>query len=750
MRRGLVAGTVLFGISSLVGGFAADAPILVGARLAQGLGAALMMPAALSLVTTLFTEGPDRRKALGIWGGVAGLASAAGVLLGGVLTEGPGWRWVLFVNPPICLLVLAATFWLIPGQRRAARRAGFDGLGTVLGTGGMLLLVYALVKAPGQGWGSARTIGEFAVVFALLAAFVLNEQRSKHPLVPLSIFKTRGLAAADITQLIGVGGFVTMFFFLTLYMQNVLGYSPLQAGASYLPLTVGVGIAAGIATQLIGRIGTRPVIVAGALITAAGLYWLSRIPVHGSYLTNLLPGLMIVSLGIGGVFVATTTAANAGVPKALAGLAAALLNASQQIGAAIGLAIFSAIATSYTSHLLAAGHSPASALTAGFHRALLAAAIFLLAAALIALRTRNARSLTPNRNPDPSPDQSPRLSLCQPPCDERTTNGPHSGAFGPVARPASDPGRQGSHPGPAAAGQPDRPRAPAHTAAVPGRGQPADHRVRRGPPVRAALRRPGRLHPPRQHLADRHIIPLGPQPAHRPAGRYSPQGQAPTSRRRGLHRRSPRGRALRHHGPRQPRLRQVQPDRPRPGRQPQPRRPSPGLGCWRPSHPADAALIESPQTEPPMRQGQRARPAPRTHHQDTPAQWQRGKRNLRAHKFGHPCRRLRTSTVLQVAASARRIAAGTAAIRVTYSSAATYIGTVLSIACAPSPSPACSACRSAVPTIRSPFRCASSSSRTRPACRSFSHTFAASHSAALSASATEHSRNPKYLRTSAR
>jgi EmrB/QacA subfamily drug resistance transporter len=413
-RRVLIAGTILFGISSLVGGFAADAPILVGARLAQGLGAALMMPTALSLVTTLFTEGPDRRKALGIWGGVAALASAAGVFLGGVLTEGPGWRWVLFVNPPICLLVLAATFWLIPGQRRAARLAGFDILGTVLGAGGMLLLVYALVKAPDEGWGSARTICEFAVIFALLAAFVLNERRSKHPLVPLSVFKIRGLAAANITQLIGVGGFVTMFFFLTLYMQNVLGYSPLQAGAAYLPLTVGVGFAAGIATQLIGRIGTRPVIVAGALITAAGLYWLSRIPVHGSYLTNLLPGLIVVSLGIGGVFVATTTAANAGVPKGLAGLAAALLNASQQIGAALGLAIFSAIATSYTNHLLAAGHSSTSALTAGFHRALLAAAVFLLAAALIALRTHNACSVAPEPEPEPEPEPMPELVPASP------------------------------------------------------------------------------------------------------------------------------------------------------------------------------------------------------------------------------------------------------------------------------------------------------------------------------------------------
>ncbi len=390
-RRVLVGGTVLFAVSSLVGGFAGSPGVLVGARLTQGLGAALMMPAALSLLTTLFKEGPDRTKALGIWGGVAGLASAAGVFLGGVLSEGPGWRWVLFVNPPISVFLLVAIFWLLPGERRRARLANFDILGTTLVTGGMLLLVYALVKAPDQGWGSGRTIGELVGAGTLLALFVINEQRIRNPLVPLSIFRIRGLGAADVTQLIGVGGFVTMFFFLTLYMQNVLGYSPLQTGSSYLPLTVGVGISAGISTQLIGRIGTRPVIVAGALATAGGLFYLSRIPVDGSYLTDLLPGLMIVSLGIGGVFVATTTAANAGVPADKAGLAAALVNASQQVGGALGLAIFSAIATSRTNHLLASGMPAGRALTSGFHRALLAAGIFLLAAAIVAQRTRNVR-----------------------------------------------------------------------------------------------------------------------------------------------------------------------------------------------------------------------------------------------------------------------------------------------------------------------------------------------------------------------
>jgi len=415
-RRVLVAGTALFAVSSLTGGFAGSAGVLVGARLAQGLGAAMMLPAALSLLTTMFKEGSDRHTALGVWGGVAGLASAAGVFLGGVLSEGPGWRWVLFVNPPIAVFLLAAIFWLIPGERRRAPLAHFDILGSTLVTGGMLLLVFALVKAPDQGWGAARTIGELVGALALLVAFVINEQRSKSPLVPLSIFRVRGLAAADVTQLIALAGFLSMFFFLTLYMQNVLGYSPIQTGAAYLPLTFGVAVSAGVSSQLLTRTGTRPVIVVGALVAAGGLYFLSRVPVDGSYLTDLFPGLMIVSFGLGAVFVAITTAANAGVPADKAGLAAALLNASQQVGGALGLAIFSGIATSRTNHLLAA-HVPApDALTSGFHRALLASSILVLATAIIALRTSNTRGVAhePVAEALPEPDDGSPLPSTEP------------------------------------------------------------------------------------------------------------------------------------------------------------------------------------------------------------------------------------------------------------------------------------------------------------------------------------------------
>src|SRR3954447_19302808 len=327
-RRVLVAGTVVIGVSSLIGGFAESEGVLVGARLSQGIGAAMMLPAALSILTTTFKEGSDRTKALGVWGAVGGLASAAGVLLGGLLTDGPGWRWVMFVNPLAAVLVLGGIFWLISGDRRRGQLQNFDLRGAILATGGMLLLVYTLVRAPDVGWGAARTIGGLSGALALLAAFVINEHRVKKPLVPLSVFRINGLAFADVTQLIAFAGFLTMFFFLTLYMQNVLGYSPMQTGIAYLPVTAGAAIAAGITSQLVTRTGTRPVIVVGPLIAAAGVYYLSGIPVGGSYVTDLLPGPVVMSLGLGAVFVAVTTAANAGVPADKAGLAAALLNAS--------------------------------------------------------------------------------------------------------------------------------------------------------------------------------------------------------------------------------------------------------------------------------------------------------------------------------------------------------------------------------------------------------------------------------------
>jgi EmrB/QacA subfamily drug resistance transporter len=390
-RRVLVNGIVLIGLSSLVGGLAGSGGVLIGARLAQGLGAALTLPAALSILTTTFKEGKDRNTALGVWGGIAGLASAAGVLLGGLLTQGPGWRWVMFVNPIVCALVLPPVFRLLENGAGRRRLDDFDAAGALLVTSGMLLLVYALVKAPSAGWGSARTIGDLAAAAALLAAFVVNELRHREPLAPLSIFRINGLGFSNVTQLLAFAGFVAMFFFLTLYMQNVLGYSPIRTGLAWLPLCGAVAVSAGVSSQLLSRVGTRPVIIAGAVVAAGGLYMLSHIPVDGSYLTDLLPGTLVAAAGGGAVFVGVTTAANAGVPADKAGLAAALLNASQQLGAALGLAVLIAVSTSRTSKLLAAGATQSHALTSGFQRALLVECVFVVLAAVLALRATNNR-----------------------------------------------------------------------------------------------------------------------------------------------------------------------------------------------------------------------------------------------------------------------------------------------------------------------------------------------------------------------
>jgi EmrB/QacA subfamily drug resistance transporter len=404
-RLVLVTGLVVFAGSSLAGGLAHSSSLLVGARFAQGLGAAMLSPAALSTLTSTFRSTRDRNTALGVWAAVSGIGGAAGVLFGGLLTEGPGWRWVLFVNVPFSLVAFAGAFALLKKERMRARLASFDALGALLVTGGMLLLVYALVKAPDVGWGATRTIAELAVAGLALVAFVANELRVANPLVPMSILRVRGIAVADATQMIAVAGFLPMFFFLTLYMQTVLHYSPIQTGTAYLPLTGGFIIAASISSQLFARIGTKPVILVGAVIAAGGLYWLSRIPLDGSYVSDILPGLLVASIGLGGVFTGVTTAANAGVSEDEAGLAAGLLNTGQQLGAALGLAILSALATARTTSLLHAGHTGiAAAATHGYQRALLVGAFFVLAAGIVALLAPSARETAATGSAQTVPD----------------------------------------------------------------------------------------------------------------------------------------------------------------------------------------------------------------------------------------------------------------------------------------------------------------------------------------------------------
>jgi len=410
-RRMLLLGLTVFALSSLAAGLAGNPGLLVASRLVQGIGAALMAPAALSQLTTKFREGKDRNTALGVWGAISGIAAAAGVFLGGVISQGPGWRWIFFVNPPICVVVAGGALVLLAADRGGRTgRKGFDVQGAALVTGGMLLLVYSLVRAPMVGWGSMQTVLTLTGACVLIAAFVLNELRSRNPLVPLTVLRVKGLVAADLTQLIAFCGFFSMFFYATLYMQEILHYSPIKAGVAYLPITAGFAVAGGVASQLITRIGSRPVVVAGCLIAGAGIYYVSRVPLHGSYVSDLLPGFLVMSLGAGSVFVSITAAANAGVPSSKAGLAAGLLNSSQQVGSALGLAILSAVAITRTDHLIAAQVPHVLAADAGYHRALLVGSVLMAAGALFGLRVGNTRrpaplvmvSAEPETRPEPA------------------------------------------------------------------------------------------------------------------------------------------------------------------------------------------------------------------------------------------------------------------------------------------------------------------------------------------------------------
>ena len=398
-RRMLITGLLVFAGASLAGGLAQTETVLVAARFVQGFGAAMLSPAALSTLTTTFRSDRDRHKALGVWAAVSGLAGAAGVLFGGLLTEGPGWRWVLFVNVPLSAVALVGALLLLAGERRK-QLVDMDARGAFLVTGGMLLLVYTLVKAPDVGWGAGRTIAGLAVSLGVLAAFVVNELRVRNPLVPLSILRIKGVAVADVTQMVAVGGFFPMFFFLTLYMQTVLHYSPIQAGAAYLPLTGAFIAFAGVSPRILDRFGTKPMIVIGAFVGAAGLYWLSRIPADGSYVSDILPGLVVGAVGLGGVFIGATTAGNAGVGEDKAGLAAGLLNTGQQLGTALGLAILSAIATAHTHALVRGGSGLADAATGGYQWGLLVGAGFVLAAGFVAMLAPNTREAATEAVPD--------------------------------------------------------------------------------------------------------------------------------------------------------------------------------------------------------------------------------------------------------------------------------------------------------------------------------------------------------------
>src|SRR4051794_29576602 len=383
-RRVFLGGLVLFSLASLAGGLAQSEGWLIAARAVQGLGAAIISPAALSIVTTTFAEGTERNKALGVWGAVAGAGGAAGVLLGGILTDSLGWEWVLFVNVPIGLAAAAVTPLLI-AESRAPERQGFDVLGAVTVTAGLALLIYCVVGTIEHGWGATRTLVGFAVALALIAAFLVREATARSPLIRLGILRGRTLASANLVGLFTGGSLFAMFFFISLYLQRVLGYSPLKTGFAYLPLAVTIFLAAGGASALVQRLGVRTTLVTGLLFVTAGLLLFSRVDAGGSYVGDVLVPSVIVAVGLGFSFVSQTLTATNGVRASEAGLASGLINTSQQVGGALGLAVLSTLATSRTQDVAATGASVPASLVEGFQLAFLVAAGIAFAGALIAL-----------------------------------------------------------------------------------------------------------------------------------------------------------------------------------------------------------------------------------------------------------------------------------------------------------------------------------------------------------------------------
>jgi EmrB/QacA subfamily drug resistance transporter len=364
-RRLFLVGIVVFTLASLLAGLAWSEGSLIAARSLQGLGAAVISPAALSILTTTFSEGRERNVALGVWGAVGGFGAAAGVLLGGVLTEVLSWSWIFFVNVPVGV----AAFFLAPRllqESRDTSMKSFDALGAVLVTAGLVSLVYAITQSGTYGWGSARTIGVIAASGILLVGFVLWERRHAEPLMRFGILRTKTVAGANVGGLILGTATFSMFLMLTLYMQQVLGYSPMKAGVAYLAVAGSAILWSGVAAQLVTRVGVKPVLVAGMLALTSGLVYFTQVSVNGSYLGDLLPGFLLVGVGLGFSFVPISIAALAGVSSAEAGLASGLFNTSQQIGGALGIAVLSTIATSRTADAIAGGSTLASAQIHGF------------------------------------------------------------------------------------------------------------------------------------------------------------------------------------------------------------------------------------------------------------------------------------------------------------------------------------------------------------------------------------------------
>jgi EmrB/QacA subfamily drug resistance transporter len=390
-KRVFLGGLVLFTVASLLCALATGETTLIVARGLQGLGAALVSPAALSIVTTTFAEGAERTKALGVWAAIAVGGGAVGLVLGGFLVDVLSWPWIFFVNVPVGIAAFLVSLRYVPESKDEHMHKSFDLAGAASVTGGLIALVYGIVRSSESGWGSTEVIGFLALAAVLLVAFVVIERRSAEPLVRLSIFSVRTVRGANAAMFVVAAGLFAMFFFNTLYVQRVLGFSPLEAGFAFVPFTAGVIIGAGLSQRLVPALGAREVPLIGAALGAVGLLLFLRLTPESSYLTDLLPGIMLTSIGMGLVFVPITLIATSGIPNDDAGLASGLFNTSQQIGGALGLALLSTLATNRTEDELAsAGAQPtpaatADALVSGFHVAWLSSAILLAAGGLLLL-----------------------------------------------------------------------------------------------------------------------------------------------------------------------------------------------------------------------------------------------------------------------------------------------------------------------------------------------------------------------------
>jgi len=373
-RRIFLAGLIVFTLASLFAGLAWSEASLITARALQGLGAAVITPAALSILSTTFVEGRERNIALGVWGAVGGFGAAAGVLLGGILTDALSWAWIFFVNVPVGV----AAFILAPILLKESRDAtvkSFDALGAVLVTGGLSSLVYAITQAGQDGWLAGRTVSFFAASLAMLVGFLAWEQRHPEPLMRLGILRIKTVSGANVAGFIMGTATFSLFLMLTLYMQQVLGYSPMKTGVGYLAVAGTAIFTSAIAAQLVTRIGVKPVLAIGMTSLTGGLVYFTQVSVGGSYLADLLPGFLLIAVGLGFSFVPISIAALAGIQPAEAGLASGLINTSQQIGGALGIAALSTIATSRTSDALAGGATRTQALVDGFHGAFFAGVI---------------------------------------------------------------------------------------------------------------------------------------------------------------------------------------------------------------------------------------------------------------------------------------------------------------------------------------------------------------------------------------